>query len=68
MFLYFISALIIGTVLFKLGSYWSIIHIMLMSGKAVVALLLVAGLVLVFRKFMYSRSRNRQRTLPHTHS
>ena len=68
MFLYFISALLISIVLFKLGSYWTIINIMTISGKALVALLLVAELIVVVRKLLMSRRKVKQKTLPYRSS
>ena len=65
MIIYFISALLICAALFKLGSYWTIIQMMAISGKAVAALLLIAGLVLLFRRLVMSRSKIRQLKLPH---
>ena len=55
MIIYFISALLICAALFKLGCYWTIVNLMAISGKAVAALLLVAGPVLLYRHYKQSR-------------
>ena len=51
MLVYFISSLIIGAIVFKLGAYSIIISIAATASKVIAALLLVAALVLLYRKF-----------------
>ncbi len=51
MILYFVSALLISFVLFKLGSYATIIAIISTGSKVLIALLLVAALFILYRKF-----------------
>ncbi len=50
MTIYFISALLISFVLFKLGSYSTIIAIISTGSKVMLVLLLVVALILLYKK------------------
>ncbi len=52
MILYFTGALLIGFMLFKLGTYATIIAIMTTGTKVMAALLLVSAIFLLYRKFI----------------
>ncbi len=51
MIFYFTGALLISFVLFRLGFYAAIISLISTGGKVMAVLLLIAALVLLYRKF-----------------
>ena len=54
MIIYFISALLISFAIFMLGSYSTIIAIISTVAKVTAVLLLIAALILLYRKFRRS--------------
>lgn len=50
MIYYSVGALIVGAVLFKLGSYTTIVSMLATGGKILITLLLFAGIVLLYLK------------------
>jgi uncharacterized membrane-anchored protein len=54
MIIYFITALLIGLMIFKLGSYSIVIAIMAALSKFFAALVVVVGMILLYRKFKSS--------------
>jgi hypothetical protein len=52
MVIYFISALLISAVLFKLGSYAMLISLMITTTKMVVILALIIGAFLLYKRWI----------------
>ena len=52
MIVYLISSLIAGAIVFKLGSYSTIIAMMMAGSKVMAAILAAAALVLLYMKFV----------------
>jgi hypothetical protein len=57
MVIYFISALLISFVLFKLGSYATIINLTVTVGKVFVGLTVIGVLFLLYKRYKGSLSR-----------
>ena len=51
MIIYFVSALLISAAVFKLGAYATVIGLMVTASKVVVGLVVLAGVVLLYRRY-----------------
>jgi hypothetical protein len=51
MIIYFVSALLISAVVYKLGAYVTIVSLIFTAGKVAVGLVILAGVVLLYRRY-----------------
>ena len=51
MIIYFVSALLISAVVYKLGAYVTIVSLIFTAGKVAVGLVVLAGVVLLYRRY-----------------
>ena len=52
MVIYFVSALLVATVVYKLGAYVTIVSLMITATKVVVALVVLVGVVLLHSRYV----------------
>ena len=55
MIIYFVSALLISAVVYKLGSYVTIVSLIFTAGKVVVAFAVLIALVMLYRRYRGSK-------------